>query len=56
MPGSAFGVFGLRRDSANWDYDLTTTQITMLKDDTGRGYTFQEQLGNVGLIRMNGRT
>jgi len=51
----SFDAFGLRRDAANWDYDLTTTQITALKNDTDRGYTFQEQLDNVGLIHMNGR-
>ena len=55
MPGAAFDAFGLRRDAANWDDDLTTAQITALKDDTDRGYTFQEQLDNVGLIHMNGR-
>ena len=55
MPGAAFDAFGLRRDATNWDYDLTTAQITALKDDTDRGYTFQEQLDNVGLIHMNGR-
>ena len=38
----SFDAFGLRRDAANWDYDLTTAQITALKDDTDRGYTFQE--------------
>ena len=51
----SFDAFGLRRDAANWDYDLTAAQITALKDDTDRGYTFQEQLDNVGLIHMNGR-
>jgi len=35
--------------------DLTAAQITALKDDTDRGYTFQEQLDNVGLIHLNGR-
>ena len=55
VPGAAFDAFGLRRDATNWDYDLTTAQITALKDDTDRGYTFQEQLDNVGLIHMNGR-
>ena len=51
----SFDAFGLRRDATNWDYDLTTTQISALKNDTDRGYTFQEQLDNVGLIHMNGR-
>ncbi len=51
----SFDAFGLRRDPSNWDYDLTTAQITALKDDTDRGFTFQEQLDNVGLIHMNGR-
>jgi len=51
----SFDAFGLRRDATNWDYDLTTAQITALKDDTDRGFTFQEQLDNVGLIHMNGR-
>ena len=51
----SFDAFGLRRDAANWDYDLTTAQITALKNDTDRGYTFQEQLDNIGLIHMNGR-
>jgi RHS repeat-associated protein len=30
-------------------------QISGLKSDTDRGFTFQEQLDNVGLIHMNGR-
>ena len=51
----SFDAFGLRRDATNWDYDLTTAQITALKDDTDRGFTFQEQLDNVGLVHMNGR-
>ena len=51
----SFDAFGLRRDPSNWDYDLTTAQISALKDDTDRGYTFQEELDNVGLIHMNGR-
>ncbi|HET7176633.1 MAG TPA: RHS repeat-associated core domain-containing protein, partial [Gammaproteobacteria bacterium] len=51
----SFDAFGLRRDSANWAYDLTSTQIAGLKSDTDRGYTFQEQLDNVGLVDMNGR-
>jgi len=51
----SFDGSGLRRDAGNWDYDLTTTQIAALKNDTDRGFTFQEQLDNVGLIHMNGR-
>ncbi|MHB8406251.1 MAG: RHS repeat-associated core domain-containing protein, partial [Gammaproteobacteria bacterium] len=51
----SFDAFGLRRDAANWNYDLTTAQITALKNDTDRGYTFQEQLDNVALVDMNGR-
>ena len=51
----SFDAFGLRRDASNWDYDLTTAQITALKDDTDRGYTFQEQLDNLSLVDLNGR-
>lgn len=51
----SFDAFGLRRDAANWAYDLTSTQIAGLKSATDRGYTNQEQLDNVGLVHMNGR-
>ena len=51
----SFDAFGLRRDPTNWAYDLTSTQITGLKGITDRGYTYQEQLDNVGLVHMNGR-
>ncbi|MGB9428686.1 MAG: RHS repeat-associated core domain-containing protein [Gammaproteobacteria bacterium] len=51
----SFDAFGLRRDAGNWTYDLTPAQIATLKNDTDRGYTYQEQLDNVGLIHMNGR-
>jgi len=37
----SFDAFGLRRDPSNWDYDLTTAQITALKDDTDRGFRFR---------------
>lgn len=52
---TSFDAFGLRRDAANWNYDLTGTQISSLKSRTDRGYTFQEQLDDVGLVHMNGR-
>lgn len=51
----SFDAFGLRRDPSNWAYDLTLTQIGGLKAKTNRGYTYQEQLDNVGLVHMNGR-
>lgn len=51
----SFDAFGVRRDPANWAYDLTPAQVAGLKDVTDRGYTFQEELDNVGLIHMNGR-
>lgn len=51
----SFDAFGLRRDASDWAYDLTTVQVAALKDVTDRGYTYQEQLDNVGLIHMNGR-
>lgn len=51
----SFDAFGLRRDPTNWAYDLTTAQIGGLKAKTDRGYTYQEQLDNVGLVHMNGR-
>ena len=54
-PGAAFDAFGVRRDAANWDYDLSQSQIQLLKNYTDRGYTFQEQLDNVALVDMNGR-
>ena len=41
VPGAAFDAFGLRRDPSNWDYDLTAAQITALKEDTDRGFTFR---------------
>ena len=52
---TSFDAFGLRRDAANWAYDLSGTQIASLKSRTDRGFTFQEQLDNVGLVHMNGR-
>ncbi|MGH8321664.1 MAG: PKD domain-containing protein [Gammaproteobacteria bacterium] len=51
----SFDAFGLRRDPSNWEYDLSQNQISTLKSLTDRGYTFQEQLDNVGLVHMNGR-
>lgn len=51
----SFDAFGMRRDPANWAYDLSPAQIALLKNDTDRGYTLQEQLDNVALIHMDGR-
>lgn len=51
----SFDAFGMRRDPTTWAYDLTPAQIALLKSNTDRGYTLQEQLDNVALIHMNGR-
>lgn len=51
----SFDAFGLRRDATNWDYDLSQNTLITLKNYTDRGYTFQEQLDNVGLVHLNGR-
>lgn len=49
----SFDAFGMHRDPANWSYDLT--QVTGLSGISDRGFTFQEQLDEIGLIHMNGR-
>ena len=51
----SFDAFGLRRDAANWDYDLSQNQIATLKSYTDRGYTDQEELDNLSLVDLNGR-
>ena len=51
----SFDAFGIRRDPANWAYDLNQGQITQLKSYTDFGYTGQEDLDSVGLVHMNGR-
>ena len=51
----SFDAFGLRRDAANWNYDLSQSTIATLKNYTDRGYTDQEQLDNLSLVDMNGR-
>jgi RHS repeat-associated protein len=51
----SFDTFGLRRDPANWTYDLTGTQISLLKNKTDHGFTSQEQLDSVALVHMSGR-
>ncbi|MDE2461638.1 MAG: hypothetical protein KGL98_10370 [Gammaproteobacteria bacterium] len=51
----SFDAFGQRRDTTNWDYDLSQNQIATLKNYTDRGYTDQEQLDNLSLVDLNGR-
>lgn len=51
----SFDAFGLRRDPCTWTYVTACNQDSGLKSLTDRGYTFQEQLDNVGLVHMNGR-
>jgi RHS repeat-associated protein len=52
---SSFDAFGLRRNPTTWAYNLSGMDISLLKNLTDRGYTFQEQLDSVGLVHMNGR-
>ncbi len=51
----SFDAFGARRDPCTWRYVPACDQGSGLKSITDRGFTFQEQLDNVGLVHMNGR-
>lgn len=51
----SFDAFGLRRNPADWSYNLSTINVPGLKAFTEKGYTAQEQLDNVELVHMNGR-
>jgi RHS repeat-associated protein len=51
----SFDALGIRRDPANWAYDLSPSQISLFSGAVEFGYTKQENLDNVGLVHMNGR-
>ncbi len=51
----SFGAFGLRRQS-NWQAgNPSSGDWAAISAATRRGFTFQEQLDNIGLVHMNGR-
>lgn len=51
----SFGPFGQRRQS-NWAAGSPSSgDLAVIAETTRRGFTFQEELDNIGLIHMNGR-
>jgi RHS repeat-associated protein len=50
----SFSAFGLRRGS-NWSGSPSSGDNAAIAQATRRGFTFHEELDNIGLIHMNGR-
>jgi RHS repeat-associated protein len=55
MSRLSFDPWGRRRAGATWTGNPTAGEWTTITNTTRRGFTFHEELDNLGLVHMNGR-